>query len=106
MPDRVRRAVRVVRTSRRIGITFAVAVVALCALAGTGLADGWWFASNDNAWPYAATPSSPALATVGDISCQPGAPEESESLIAKAAAVTSVLLWSGVGIMGRGIGVY
>src|ERR1700760_1899680 len=78
MPDRVRRAVRVVRSSRRIGITFAVAVVALCALAGTGLADGWWFAANDNAWPYAATPSSPVLAAVGDISCQPGAPEESE----------------------------
>jgi len=35
-----------------------------------------------------------------------GAPEKSESLIAKAAAVTSVLLWSGVGIMGRGIGFY
>jgi hypothetical protein len=35
-----------------------------------------------------------------------GAPEESESMIAKAAAVVSVLLWSGVGIMGRGIGFY
>jgi hypothetical protein len=35
-----------------------------------------------------------------------GAPEKSESLIAKAAAVISVLLWSGVGIMGRGIGFY
>jgi hypothetical protein len=78
MPDRVRRAVGAARASRRIGVTLAVAVVVMCALAGTGLADGWWFASNDNAWPYASTPPSPVLATVGDISCQPGAPEESE----------------------------
>ena len=78
MPDRVRRAVRAARASRRIGITVAVTVAALCALAGTGMADGWWFSSNDNPWPYAATSPSPVLATVGDISCQPGAPAESE----------------------------
>ena len=72
MPDRVRRAVGAARASRRIGVTLALAVVALCALAGTGLADGWFSASNDNAWPYAPTPPSPVLATVGDISCQPG----------------------------------
>ena len=78
MPDRVRRSVRAARASRRIGITVAVTVVALCALAGTGLADGWWFSSNDNPWPYGATPPSPVLATVGDISCQPGTPQESE----------------------------
>ena len=78
MPERVRRAARAARTSRRIGVTLAVTVVALCTLAGTGLADGWWFSSNDNAWPYAATPASPVLATVGDISCQPGQPQESE----------------------------
>ena len=35
-----------------------------------------------------------------------GAAEQSESMMAKAAAVVSVLLWSGVGIMGRGIGFY
>ena len=44
------------------------------ALAGTGLADGWWFAANDNAWPYDARRPSPVLAAVGDISCQPGQP--------------------------------
>jgi acid phosphatase type 7 len=56
-----------------------VVLVALCALAGSGLADGWWFStSNDNAWPYAKTPDSPVLAAVGDISCQPGAPEQGE----------------------------
>ena len=78
MPDRVHGAVRAATASRRIGITVAVTVAALCALAGTGLADGWWSAGNDNAWPYAATPSSPVLATIGDISCQPGALQESE----------------------------
>jgi hypothetical protein len=78
MTDRVLRGLRVARASRRIGLTAAVMVVALAALAGTGLADGWWFAGNDNAWPYASTPQSPVLATVGDISCQPGAPVEAE----------------------------
>ena len=35
-----------------------------------------------------------------------GAPELAESTMAKTAAAVSVLLWSGVGIMGRGIGFY
>lgn len=35
-----------------------------------------------------------------------GAPELAESTMARAAAAVSVLLWSGVGIMGRGIGFY
>jgi hypothetical protein len=35
-----------------------------------------------------------------------GSPELAESTIAKTAAAVSVLLWSGVGIMGRGIGFY
>ena len=35
-----------------------------------------------------------------------GAPEFAESTMAKTAAAVSVLLWSGVGIMGRGIGFY
>jgi hypothetical protein len=35
-----------------------------------------------------------------------GAPELAETAIAKTAAAVSVLLWSGVGIMGRGIGFY
>jgi acid phosphatase type 7 len=69
---------RAVRASRRLGVTAAVAAVALGALAGTGFADGWWFTANDNPWPYAATPASPVLAAVGDISCQPGLPQEAE----------------------------
>ncbi len=35
-----------------------------------------------------------------------GAPEFAESAMARTAAAVSVLLWSGVGIMGRGIGFY
>jgi acid phosphatase type 7 len=34
--------------------------------------------SNDNRWPYATTGRSPVLAVVGDIACQPGAPEPTE----------------------------
>jgi hypothetical protein len=32
----------------------------------------------DNSWPYNPPGNSPVLATVGDISCQPGAPQEGE----------------------------
>ena len=76
MPGAVARALGRHR-SRRAGLIAATVLVALCALAGTGLADGWW-SSNDNPWPYNATPQSPVLAAVGDISCQPGAPQEGE----------------------------
>ena len=34
--------------------------------------------SNDNHWPYATTRHSPVLAVVGDVACQPGAPEPTE----------------------------
>jgi len=37
--------------------------------------DSWLFGNpppNDNPWPYATTASSPVLAVVGDIACQPG----------------------------------
>ena len=78
MPGRLLNALRGARRGRRAGLTAAVTVVALLAVAGTGLADGWFGGGNDNAWPYARTPDSPVLATVGDISCQPGAPQEAE----------------------------
>jgi hypothetical protein len=60
----------------------AIVVVVLGAVVGTGtvLADpGGLFGGNGNPWPYDApdTPAAsaaPVLATVGDISCQPGPP--------------------------------
>jgi Calcineurin-like phosphoesterase len=65
--------------SRRVAIVAAVVVVVGVAGAGTVLANpGNWFASNDNPWPYNATGHAPVLATVGDISCQPGTPVEKE----------------------------
>lgn len=53
-----------------------VALVVL-AVAGTVIADTGG-GSNDNAWPYSSSGPSPVLAAVGDISCQPGSPEEGE----------------------------
>jgi len=59
-------------------VTVAVIVVA-AAGAGTVLADpGGWFDGNDNAWPYNSQGEDPVLAAVGDISCQPGSPQEHE----------------------------
>ena len=65
--------------SRRVALVTSVVIVALIAATGTVLADpGGWFGGNDNPWPYSATGHDPVLATVGDISCQPGSPQESE----------------------------
>src|SRR5215469_11395311 len=67
------------RGSRRVATVIGIAVVAVIAAAGTVLADpGGWFGSNDNPWPYNSHGFAPVLAAVGDISCQPGAPVESE----------------------------
>ena len=67
------------RLSRRMTLVIATVVVALIAGTGTVLADaGGWFGSSDNDWPYNQTGYAPVLATVGDISCQPGAPQEAE----------------------------
>ena len=67
------------RLSRRMTVAVAAAIVALIAGTGTVLADaGGWFSSSDNDWPYNSTGPAPVLATVGDISCQPGTPQESE----------------------------
>jgi hypothetical protein len=75
----MRKWARVPRLSRRIGVLTAVVVVALIAGTGTVLAnaDGW-FGSSDNDWPYNPSGFAPVLATVGDISCQPGSPQEAE----------------------------
>jgi hypothetical protein len=66
------------RTSRRVALAVAVALLVAGAAAGTVLADpGGWF-NNDNPWPYNSPGSAPVLAAVGDISCQPGSPLEAE----------------------------
>ena len=65
--------------SRRVIAVVVVATVAVAAAAGTVLADpGGWFGSSDNPWPYNPPGPAPVLAAVGDISCQPGSPEENE----------------------------
>ena len=67
------------RARRRVTLVAGIAVVAVVAAAGTVLADpGGWFTNNDNPWPYNAQGVSPVLAAVGDISCQPGEPQEKE----------------------------
>jgi acid phosphatase type 7 len=66
-------------TSRRMIAVMAIATVVVAAAAGTVLADpGGWFGSSDNPWPYNSPGSAPVLAAVGDISCQPGSPQEGE----------------------------
>ena len=64
--------------NRRAALVLGVTVIALAALTGTGLAENLFFTGNDNDWPYATPPSSPVLAAVGDVSCQPGSPIEAE----------------------------
>ncbi len=41
MPGRLLRTLGRAGAGHRVGVTVAMTVVALCALAGTGLADGW-----------------------------------------------------------------
>lgn len=66
------------RLSRRLTLVVSLAGVIMIAGAGTVLADpGGWF-NTDNAWPYSSPGPDPVLATVGDISCQPGTPQEAE----------------------------
>jgi hypothetical protein len=63
----------------RMALVIPGVILVLAAGTGTVLADpGGWFGSNDNAWPYNAQGRDPVLAAVGDISCQPGTPQESE----------------------------
>lgn len=70
---------RGLRCSRRFGIAMLAGVLALAVLSGTVLAEGsFWSGGGDNSWPYAQAGPAPVLATVGDISCQPGSPVEKE----------------------------
>jgi hypothetical protein len=67
------------KLSARMMLLVLAATVALIAGTGTVLAStGGWFGATDNAWPYSPTGTDPVLAAVGDISCQPGTPQESE----------------------------
>ena len=66
------------RRLRRASIITAVAVVALGAVAGSVFAAERWLNGTTNDWPYAPTGKAPVLATVGDISCQPGTAPETE----------------------------
>ena len=67
------------RLSRRMAVATGIVVLALIAGTGTVLADpGGWFGSNNNDWPYNQTGYAPVLATVGDISCQPGTAQPGE----------------------------
>ena len=66
--------------SRRLAIIAGIAGVLVIGAAGTVLADpyGWFGSGNDNPWPYNSPGPAPVLAAVGDISCQPGTPQEGE----------------------------
>lgn len=68
------------RRTRRVLLAAGTALVAVVAITGTVLADpGGWFATSDNPWPYESSAGrAPVLAAVGDISCQPGSPQEAE----------------------------
>jgi hypothetical protein len=58
-------------------VATAVVLVTVAAVAGAVVADPGP-PGGDNAWPYQQQSKSPVLATVGDISCQPGDPIEKE----------------------------
>lgn len=61
----------------RVGLIAAGAMVAVL-IVGVLAASGAFWSHDNNVWPYAQTPRSPVLAVVGDVSCQPSAPEEGE----------------------------
>jgi hypothetical protein len=63
---------------RRIGFVIAIGAIAVAALASSVLAATGLFSADTNPWPYQETSRSPVLATVGDVSCQPGSPVEGE----------------------------
>jgi acid phosphatase type 7 len=70
---------RAQRASRPMIVGLVVAALALLS-AGAVVADpGHWFDGNDSAWPYAsADRDAKVLVAVGDISCQPTAPQGGE----------------------------
>jgi acid phosphatase type 7 len=62
---------------RRPLLVVTAAVVAVV-LIGAGSVFAARVFTSTNPWPYAGSTASPVLATVGDISCQPGSPVENE----------------------------
>lgn len=69
---------RASRRLARLSITVPVALIVLAAVAGSVIAAGGWLGASGNDWPYAPAGKAPVLATVGDISCQPGSAPETE----------------------------
>jgi acid phosphatase type 7 len=61
---------------KRVFLAAGVAALVAGVVVGAGMSG--LLASGDNAWPYQQTSGSPVLATVGDVSCQPGSPIEGE----------------------------
>jgi hypothetical protein len=61
-----------------MALVTGITMIALIAGAGTVLANPGGLLSNGNAWPYSPQGPDPVLAAVGDISCQPGTPQEKE----------------------------
>ena len=73
------RPLRWLKGSRRIALLAGAMMLVLGIGAGVVIADpGHWF-TNGNDWPYNNPGPAPILAAVGDISCQPGAPQSSPS---------------------------
>jgi hypothetical protein len=66
------------RRLRRASIITAAVVLTGGVVAGSVFAAEGWLNSGTNDWPYAQTAKAPILATVGDISCQPGTAPETE----------------------------
>src|SRR5260221_491337 len=58
--------------------TLILVLMCLPSLAAGQVTKSLQSAQLKNPWPYAGTPHSPLLVTVGDISCQPGEPVEGE----------------------------
>ena len=67
-----------VRRLRRASTIIPATLLVLAAAAGSVLAAEGLLGDGSNDWPYAPAGRAPVLATVGDISCQPGSPVETE----------------------------
>jgi hypothetical protein len=66
------------RRLRRGSMITTAALLVLGVVASSVVAAEGWLSGSTNDWPYAPPGKAPVLATVGDISCQPGAAPETE----------------------------
>jgi calcineurin-like phosphoesterase family protein len=62
----------------RLALLAGLSILVVIAAAGTVLANPGNVLGGGSDWPYSPPGHSPVLATVGDISCQPGSPQEAE----------------------------